>query len=425
MRSFRTKHNLIAVSAAARETAINTEQTLSATMLCDMTDMADLEPRRESNANELTGREEADTIYDLGRTSRMGLSFSKAQPQHFAFLMAYALGAVATAAAGAGYQHTITPIANDLDEYRSNPSFTAAMRYGQTVLKRRLASMFVDSLTATFAKDDWVKIAGVLRGTGKAAATVTEETLSAAENATQLTLAANAVAGSTAAERLDNVHRIRVELTTGVWTEVAYSAVSAATPAVITIAAPGGAATTRSYKVLYAPTEPAWATFPARVSETPLRVAQLSLTLGGKWTGSAFSGGRPVRADLNSLTWNFNNNLSIEFLPGAGDAYASRAFRAARVQTLALNREFRDFVLQNYMDANETFGLYVLAEGAVYDSPHKYQVELVFPKVGVIKSPLAVDGQKNVEAGDLMVLEDDTYGSVIAKVKNLVSAYAA
>lgn len=425
MRSFRAKHNLIAVSAAARETAINVEQTLSTSLLADMTDIADLETRRENNAGELTGREEPDTIYDLGKTSRLALSFSKAQPQHFAFLCAYALGAVSTADAGSGFEHTITPIAGDLDAARSNPSFTAAMRYGQTVLKRRFASMFVDSLTATFAKDDWAKITAECRGTGKSDATVIEETITAPENANALTLAANAVHGADAAQRLDSVHRIRVELASGVWTEVAFSAVSGATPAVITITPPGGTSTPRNYKVLYSPTEPAWAAFPARVVETPLRVAQLSLVMGGKWTGSAFAGGRPVRAELNSIAWNFQNNLEIEFLPGAGDAYASRAFRPARSQSISLNREFRDYVLQNYMEANESFGLYALAEGPAYDASHKYQVELVFPRVGVIKSPLAVDGQKNVEAGDLAVLEDAAYGSAIVKVKNLVSAYMA
>ena len=425
MRSFRATHNLVAVSAAAKETAINTEQTLSTSMLVEMSDVLDAEPRRESNANELTGKEEPDTIYDLGRMAALAMTFNKAQPQHFAFLLAYALGAISSAAAGTGYQHTITPIANDLDADRSNPSFTAAMRHGLTVAKRRFASMFVDALTATFAKDNWCQVSAQCRGTGKLASTITEETLSAAENATQLTLAANAVHGSTAAERLDSVHRIRVNLGTGAWTEVAFSAVSAATPAEITISAPGGTATSRTYKVLYSPTEPAWASFPARVVETPLRVAQLTLTLGGQWSGSAFVGGRPVRAELSSLAWNFNNNLEIEFLPGAGGAYASRAFRASRSQTIALNREFRDYVLQNYIDQNETFGLYVLAEGALYDGSNKYQVELIFPKLGVLRAPLSVDGKKNAEAGDLIVLQDDTYGSVIAKVKNLVSAYAA
>ena len=80
-----------------------------------------------------------------------------------------------------------------------------------------------------------------------------EETLIAQKNVTSLTLSANAVKGSTAAERLANVKRILVELSTGVWTAVVYSAVSSATPAVITITAPAETSGAVNYKILYFP----------------------------------------------------------------------------------------------------------------------------------------------------------------------------
>jgi len=425
MRSFRATHDLLAVSANAREAAINTEHALDTTMLVALGDLANLEPRRESNENEATGKEEPDTIYDLGSLAGLTINFEKAQPQHFAFLLAYALGQCASAAAGSGYQHTITPIDGDLDDNRSNPSFTAAQRYGKTVLKRLFASMFVDSITATFARDSWCKITGTVKGTGKVTKNITEETVSAAKNATSLNLAANAVQGSTAAERLQNVQRIRVELTSGVWTEVAYSAVSGATPAVITITAPGGTADLVNYKILYIPTEPAWCTFPSRVNETPLRVAQMTLKVGGKWTGSAFSGGRELQAEMKTLEWTLNNGFEIQFVPGAGGAYASRAERGSRAQKLKLDREFREYIMQQHLDDNDTLGIYILAEGALYDGSNKYQVEIIFPKVGLLSAPLSVDGKRLAESGDLLVLEDDTYGSVIVKVKNLQTAYAA
>lgn len=426
MRSYRATHNLIAVSANNKETAINTEQTLDTSMLVALTDVINLEPRRESNADELTGKEEADGIYDLGNLVAAPFTFNRAQPQHFAFLLAYALGAVSSAAAGSGYEHTITPITDDEDEDRSNPSFTAAQRYGKTILKRLFASMFVDSFVATFAKDDWCKIVGQTKGTGKITKNTYEETVSALNNATSLTLAANGVEGADAQTRLDNVQRIRAETATGVWTEVTYTAVSSATPAVITIQSLGGDGLSNyNYKILYIPTESGWMTFPSRVAETPLRVAQLTLELGGKWSGSAFEGGRQMGAEIRTVNWNFNNNMDIEFVPGAGDAYAARAFRNSRAQTVGLDREFREYILQQHIDDNDTFGLYILAEGAVYDSPHKYQVEIIFPKVGVLTAPLSVDGKRIAEAGDLQVLEDDTYGSVIAKVKNLQNTYAA
>jgi hypothetical protein len=425
MRNFMATHNLIAVSANNKETAINTEQTLDTTLLCDMGDVINLEPRRESNAGEATGYEEPDLVYDLGAKSGARFTFNKAQPQHFAFLMAYALGSIATAAAGTGYQHTITPIAGDLDADRSNPSFTAAMRFGSTVLKRRFASMFVDGFTATFSKDEWCKILADIKGTGKVSDNIVEETVNAYADATSLTLAANAVQGASAAARLNNVQRIRVELTAGQWTEVTYSAVSDATPAVITISAPSVSHVLKDYKILYIPSEAAWCTFPARVTETPLRVSQMTLKLGGTWDGSAFQGGRSMTAEIKQLEWTFKNGIEPEFVPGAGGTYAARALREGRTQSIKLDREFREYILQQHIDDNDEFGLYILAEGAVYDSPHKYQVELIFPAVAVLSAPISVDGKRLAEAGDLLVLEDSTYGSVIAKVKNLQATYAA
>ncbi len=428
MRSIRATHDLVAVSANAKETAINTEQTLDTSLLVELNTALNLEPRREDNADELTGKEEADTIYDMGSVSGGSLNFPKAQPQHFAFLAAFGLGDVATVAAGTGYQHTITPKDGDEDSSRSLPSFTAAQRFGKTVAKRRFASFFVDALSAVFAKDDWVKINGTCKGTGKVTDNVTQEDVTAPGNSTEIALAANNVEGSTAQELLDSVHSVKAQLAsnagTGIWHDVSVSLVSNASPANLHITAPGVTVSNATFRILYVPTESGWMSFPSRVTETPLRVAQMTMKVDSAWNGSSFVGGRTMDAEINSVEWGLNNNLAVEFVPGAGGSYASKTFREGRQQTLKLNREFRDFILQQHISDNDTFGLYLLAEGAVYDSPHKYQVEIIFPKVGVIAAPVSVNGKRLAEAGDLRVLEDDTYGSVIVKVKNLVSGYA-
>jgi len=426
MRSPRATHNLIAVSANLKETALNTPQTLDSSLLVGLSDVINLDPRRETDASELNGHEEASSIYDNGATSSTTFNFPKAQTQHFGFVCAYALGTVSTATVGAGYTHTITPIANDLDSSRSNPSFAAAQRWGLTVAKRLFSSMFVDSFTATFTKDDWIKLAAQIKGTGKYSDSVLEETITALDNVTSLTLAANAVAGSTAAARLDSIHQIRAETAAGVWEEVEFSAVSSATPAVLTITSTGGAGASISYKVLYVPTEAAWATFPSRITESALRISDLQVTLGGKWSGSAFEGGKALTAEINSLEWNFQNSLAIEFTPGTGySGYASRAFREGRGQTVKLDREFRNFILQQAIASNETFGLRILCNGAEFADGENYKVEIIFPKLGVLKAPISVSGKRLAEAGDLQVLEDSTYGSVIVKVTNQVATYAA
>lgn len=425
-RSIRANHNIVAVSAYNQETAINTEQTLDLSLLAEVGNIIALEPRRETNADELTGKEEADTIYSLGNTSKLSLNFPKAQPQHFAFLFAYGLGTVASAAAGTGYAKTITPIDGDLDtESRSLPSFTAAQRLGKTVGKERFASMFVNGITATFSRDDWVKVSGDIIGTGKHETSITEESITAAENATSLTLAANAVAGSTAQERLDAIHQIRCETSTGIWEEVEFSAVSSATPAEITITAPGVTTDNKTYKVLYAPAEVAWMTMPSRVSETPLRVSEMTFMAGGKWDGSDFQGGRELASEVNSITYNLSNNGKCSFGLGGGGTYANRYWRDGRTQTITLDREFRDYIMRNYMDQNETFGVSILAEGAEFDTGHNYGVQIILPKVGLLKAPLSASGKKLAEKGELQVLQDDTYGSAIVIVKNLAQYYAA
>ena len=425
MRSIRANHNIIAVSAYARETAINTAQDLDLSLLASVGDIISLEPRREDNVDELTGKEEADTIYDLGSTSALSLNFPKAQPQHFAFLYAFALGQIASAAAGSGYLKTITPIDGDLETERSLPSFTAAQRMGKTVAKERFYSMFVNALTATFARDDWCQVKADIIGTGRLDASVTEEEITAAGNVTALTLAANGVSGSTAAERLDAVHQIRVELASGVWTEVEFSAVSADVPAEITITAASESTDDVTYKILYAPTEEAWMTMPARVSETPLRVSEMTFSLGGTWDGSAIQGGRDLAAEINSIEHSLSNNGAVEFTVGSGGNYAAQYFRDGRTQTLSLDREFRDYIVRNYMTGNETFAAAITATGAEYESGQNYEVQIVFPKLGVLKAPVTANGKRLAEKGDMAVLEDSTYGSVIVNVRNLQQYYAA
>ncbi len=424
MLNSRANLNLLAVSAASRETAINTPRTPDTSLLVDVGDYLQLDPRRESNADEANGREEADMIYDNGATASGKLTFNKLQPHQAAFILAYGLGNVATTSAGSGYLHTITPISADVDIDRSNPSFTAVQRLGQTINKRRLASCFVDALSLSFATDNWVKGSATIKATGLYADTVVEAEVTALDNVTSLTLP-TAVAGATAQERLDNVQIVR-GLVGSAMRFTTVTAVSSATPAVLTIAplpdAVGGSSTT--YKILYTPPEPAWATFPPRITETPLRVSQACLYLGGNWNGTKFFGGKSMGAELKSFEYSLNNNLQVEFSLCAGGAYAGRCLRDGRNQTIKLSREMRNMLLQQYMGSNEYFGLQVLCEGAEFDTGHHYTLELIFPRLGLLAAALSTAGKRVAEAGDLQVLQHTGYGSVIARVKNLVSAYA-
>ncbi len=426
IRNFLATHNLLSVSANVQETAINVEQALDTTMLVDLNTMLTYSPVKAVNRDELTGKEEADRVYDLGGAVSGSLAFSRAQPQHFGFLLAYALGEVQTGAAGlSGFRHAIRSRAGEVDAARSNPSFTAAMRYGKQVMKRRFASCFVDQVRVEFARDGWAKINGVIKGTGKVTDNTQVEEVAAAYNAGSLALAANAVEGASAAERLSNVQAVKVfNPDTQAWEEVQYSEVSGMTPAVITIAPPGASATLTTYRVYYLPIESGWMALAARVEEPPLKVSQVTVNLGGRWNGSEFLGGHNLGAEVRRVVWNFKNHLTTERTPGAGGDYASRAYRAGREQKLEIDRDFRDFLLAQHLKDNDYLALHLKAVGPELESGVNYQVELVFPRVAVVAAPVKVAQRRVAEEVELAVLEDDTYGSVLAYVTNKVSGYA-
>lgn len=427
IRNFLGTHNLLAVSANYQETALNVEQALDTAMLVDLSTALTYRALKAANREELTGKEEADRLDDLGGTVSGSLAFSRAQPQHFAFLLAYALGEVQTSVVGASsFRHAIRPRHGEVDAARSNPSFTAAMRFGKQVLKRRYASCFIDQVRVEFAKDGWAKISGAVQGTGKITDNTQVEEVAAAYNAGSLALAANGVEGTSAAERLSNVQAIKVlNPATQAWEEVTYSAVSGDTPAMITITPPGGSGVMTAYRVYYLPTESGWMTFPPRVEEPPLKVTQVTVNLGGRWNGSEFLGGHPLGAELRKLVWNFRNHLTPERTPGADGDYASRAFRAGREQRLEMDRDFRDFLLARSFKENDYLALHLKAMGPEIEPGVNYQVEIVFPKVAVVAAPVRVAQRRVAEEVEFAVLEDDTYGSVAAYVQNKVSGYAA
>jgi hypothetical protein len=164
---------------------------------------------------------------------------------------------------------------------------------------------------------------------------------------------------------------------------------------------------------------------PPRVEEPPLNVSQLTVTLGGRWDGTAFHGGYPVTTELRGVTWTLRNNLTPEATPGAGGNYANRAFRTGREQSLKFDRDFRDFILANHLQGNDTLGVRLLATGPEFEPGVNYQVDLVFPRVSVQAAAVKVHQRRLSEEVEFAILEDDVYGSVVACVQNRVSGYAA
>ena len=266
-----------------------------------------------------------------------------------------------------------------------------------------------------------------MKGSGKVVDNTQVEEVAAADNATSLTLAANGVAGETPAERLSNVQAVQVlNPATQAWEEVAYQAVSAAVPGVIDITCAGrkrgadhlpGLLSARRER-LDEPAGPGGGAPPEGepVGSDPGRAAG---------TAPAFSGGYPLTTELRGVTWTMKNNLTPESTPGAGGNYANRAFRTGREQSLKFDRDFRDFLLAQNLKDNDTLGICLKATGPEFEPGVNYQVELVFPRVSVLATTVKVYQRRLGEEVEFAVLEDDTYGSVVAYVQNQVSSYAA
>lgn len=427
IRNFLASHNQLAVSARQREPALNVESPLDTTLLVDLNTALTYRGLKWANREEMTGKEEADRVYDLGGTVAGSLSFSHAQPQHFAFLLGYALGEVSTSPAGAsGFRHFIRPLAGELDADRSNPSFTAAMRFGRQVMKCRYASCFIDQVRVELAKDGWAKLSAVVKGSGKVTDNTQVEEVSAAYNAGTLTLAVNGVEGGSEGERLANVQAVKVlNPATQAWEEVDCTGVSGTVPAVLSILPPGAGGTTTTYKVYYIPQESGWMSFPPRVEEPPLKVSQVRVTVGGRWDGARFQGGQVLAAELKRLVWQFHNHLTVERTAGGGGEYANRAFRSGREQKLTLDRDFRDFLMFQHLKDGDYLSIQVKAQGPEFEAGRRYEVELVFPKVAVLTAPVKTAQRRLAEEVEFAVLEDEAHGSVLCWVQNQVSGYAA
>jgi hypothetical protein len=164
---------------------------------------------------------------------------------------------------------------------------------------------------------------------------------------------------------------------------------------------------------------------PPRVEEPPLKVSRVQVNLGGRWDGNAILGGHQLAGELRRLSWTYDNHLTPERTPGAGVNYANRAFRAGREQKLEFDRDFRDFLVAQHLKDNDALTIHLLAQGPEFEPGLNYQVELIFPRVGVLAAPVKVAQRRLAEEVEFAVLEDDTCGSVIVRVQNMVSGYAA
>lgn len=257
MRDRQAYHNRLMASANKAERAINQEQPPDTWFQVELASIIAAGPKTEkSKARQ--GTRGSDSLYVFGNEASINLNFDMAQPQCLAFLAAFGMGNVTTVenVAGTVYTHTIKHLDKDHDARRSLPTATLVELLGDSIMKRVAASFATDSLNLSVAQNEFLKISATMKGTGKGEINSTVYEVTGTNGDTTVDLA-GAVEGADAAARLDAVHSVEFKLDSGGgYSQVHYTAVSDADPAVVSITAPtDGGAAAGTYRVIYTPDE--------------------------------------------------------------------------------------------------------------------------------------------------------------------------
>lgn len=416
-RNIQETKSILAVSRAA-QADLATAAALAARFQIDSGGLLKTDYDREDDADDITGFEGASEIIPFGYMASGEFAQKRAKPDFILWALAFALGDCSSVAAGStGYQHTITPqTGSDMD------SFTAVQVLGETLLRERYLGNVVNEF-ALGLTEKWITARATIKSTGKKDVDWVKEDVSAAENATSLTVALN-IQGATEAARLDSIHSVRVKLDGDThYTEVTVTGSPAATS--ISITAPGGTATVVTYEVFYVPEIAAYFTsLPSVKSESYLRVQGLTLKVGADWDGTTLNGGRTIASDFLSGELKLTNEGDMRFVPGSGIDYAGDFERQTRMVAWTLSHKMRDIVREYQLEQNEYFSGSIKVVGAEYETSHNFEVEIILPKLGISTQNITVNNKLFAVEGDLMALAG-TYDKIIVVGKNQVATYLA
>ncbi len=384
-----------------------------------------LERTIEDDRDQLRGVELATSLYHAGSTASGKLSQKRAKPDFLSLVLAYFFGSISSREVATGiYEHVISP-SPELDP----PSFTLVQRRGDSILKERFSGNLIEGFSLDLG-ESWVGMSAEVKGIGKRETNYTHETVSTPADSLELTLAANGVEGLSAAERLENVFRVRAKDTgSNVWKVCKVTGVSAATPAVLTLEeAVGESSDPIDFHVDYLPTEPAWCDFPGEVDESPLRLVDAQVIVDGYFNGNEVLGGEIISGDLLGFSLQGKNNLEIRKLAdGSNDPWASEAVRGQREIALKLSERLRNTIRQWQADhaESEQLSVHLRIRGTEIEpgSGYYFGADLIFPKCGILNAPIAVAGKILASDGDLLVMDDGNYGGVFIRAWNQVSGY--
>lgn len=426
-RGFRSDDVEVVVSAALKETAINTAQTLDTKLRLDAGALPDIEPDIETNSGELKGAREVTQLYKKKDDLKFTMPFKRATPDAIGFMTAYAYGECTTTASGTGFKNTMSFISGE-----EMTTFTMAVRYAG-VMKRLYHSNSVSKYSISAEIGGYINATADIVATGKYTNNYVEEAVTAAYNATSLTLDANAVEGATAADRLLSIHNVRVLVpTTAEWKQVVCTAASAATPSILTIVAPGGVVTSTTYKVLYRNDESGadWRTFPnyfaTEDAADALRCTSIAFKIGGKWDGDSYEGGYALNCRVTKLNFELDNKAEVDAcMTGTNVLYGNRISRGSEMMhKMTASLEFESVLEKSKFENMEEFAVSVEATGNEYATGENCKVVWIFPKCAYLKNKLGSDKKKLKQDVEIQVMQHDTYGSVIHYVINTRNGYA-
>jgi len=413
-------YNVLGVSSELRESGLNLLVAIDKQFVFEKGNILQNEALTELNEDEITGREEpTDIFYKGARTSAFNLSLPRAQAQHLLHILAFALsGNVTTIGVGAaGYKHVITP-----GECMSPHTFTGCFQEA-AIQKTLFASLMYENAEITFEKEAFVKATAGIRGTGKNSVNWLEETVTASGLAVSLSLAS-----SVSENLISNIHSIMITKADGAQYPLQASSVSG--QLINLEASAGDGADNRVYKVIYVNSECSWDNIPARIAETPLRVSDLRVNIGGKFNGTDIIGGIDINHEIQKLTYKLDQPQTIEARPcaaGENADFANYVVRGTRKQTVTLDRDFKDVLMQAKLRNAEYFALKILCEGAEFETGVKFTLQIILPRIAATKAARTSNNGILTEGNEMQVLDDPagTYKSIYATIINKQSKVAA
>ena len=376
-RNFFENYNALAISSELRENGLNNAAECDRQLIFAKGSIPNLEHLLEKNEDEVTGSEESTDLYRKGiRLNDFSLNQSRAQIQHILHALKLGMAGVGTVVdiGITGKKHIFSP-GESVEPY----TFTAIFQEAE-LQKTRLISLMYESVEIDMTKDEWVKLNTTIKGTGKHEKNWQTEVVEASGDSVDIEVTEIIAGGD-----VKSVHSVEILKADGAFYPLTASNVSGTHLLLEESAAEGS--TTHNYRVTYNMST-TWGTLPARVAETPLRVSELTVYLGGKYDSVSgdIIGGMQMNHEIQSAKYTLTQPNIIEARPRLeteNPDYANYAMRQPRTQQVVLSRDFKNLVIQSKLDKQEYFALKLKCEGAEFEDGLNFKFELIFPRVRI------------------------------------------